>query len=88
MGFMKWFFSPLSNQQDQAKSSNLSIREQALANMRAARERIGDDEIQKMAESLRAESMKVKAEKARKEILSADKAKIARHVKDMMKDDD
>ena len=48
MGFVKWFLDPLKPA-DKSKS----IREEALAQMRAARERIGDDEIQKMAASLR-----------------------------------
>lgn len=81
MGFMEWFLKPLK----ETKTEN--VREQALANMRAARERIGDEEIGKMAASLREESMRVKAEKARKQILSADKVEVAYRLKDMMKED-
>jgi hypothetical protein len=81
MGFMDWFLKPLKEEKTQ------NVREQALANMRAARERIGDEEIGKMAMALREESMKIKAEKARKEILNTDKAKIASHLKDMMRED-
>jgi len=81
MGFISWFLKPLKEEKTQ------DIREQALANMRAARERIGDEEIDKMAVVLREESMKIKAEKARKEILNTDKAVIASHLKDIMKED-
>lgn len=81
MGFINWFLKPLKEEKTQ------DIREQALANMRAARERIGDEEIGKMAIALREESMKMKAEKARQEILNTDKAKIASHLKDIMKED-
>lgn len=81
MGFMDWFLKPLKEEKTK------DVREQALANMRAARERIGDEEIGKMAVALREESMKIKAEKARKEILNTDKAKVASHLKDMMRED-
>ncbi len=75
MGFISWFLKPLKEEKKP------DVREQALANMRAARERIGDEEIGKMAATLREESMKMKAEKARKEILNTDKAKVASHLK-------
>ncbi|MDB5490657.1 MAG: hypothetical protein JWO78_506 [Micavibrio sp.] len=81
MGLMSWFLKPLK------ETKTATVREQALANMRAARERIGDEEIGKMAATLREESMKVKAERARKEILNADKTLVASHLKDMMKED-
>lgn len=81
MGLISWFLKPLKEEKKQ------NVREQALANMRAARERIGDEEIGKMADVLREESMKMKAEKARQEILNTDKAKIAGHLKDILKED-
>lgn len=81
MGFMEWFLKPLKEEKTQ------NIREQAMANMRAARERIGDEEIGKMAATLREESMKVKAEKARNQILNADKTEVASRLKDMLKED-
>jgi hypothetical protein len=86
MSFIDWFLKPFDNPQAAEKKST-NVREQAIANMRAARERIGDDEIQKMAESLRSESMKVKAEKARKQVISADKVRVAGHVKNMLDED-
>ena len=86
MGFLEWFMKPLKDAPGTSEKS-ANIREQALANMRAARERIGDEEIEKMATSLRAENMKVKAEKARQEILKTDKTLVASHLKDMLKKD-
>ena len=80
MGFISWFLKPLKEEKKK------DVRQQALENMRAARERIGDEEIGKMAVALREESMKMKAEKARQEILNTDKAKIASHLKDIMKE--
>lgn len=86
MGFLEWFMKPLKDSPGTpGKSAN--IREQALANMRAARERIGDEEIEKMATSLREENMKVKAEKARQEILKTDKVLVASRLKNMMRED-
>lgn len=81
MGFINWFLKPLKEEKTK------DVREQALANMRAARARIGDEEIGRMAGALRDESMKIKAEKARRDILNADKAAVASHLKDVMKEE-
>lgn len=86
MGFLEWFMKPLKDGPGTPEKS-ADIRAQALANMRAARERIGDDEIQKMSATLQTEAMKVKAEKARQEILKTDKTIVAGRLKDMMKED-
>lgn len=85
MGFVDWFTKPLKDQPE-TKGKSRDIREEALAQMRAARERIGDEEIQKMAEQLRQQKPKITPQQARAQIEATDKERIAEHLRNLLKD--
>lgn len=59
------------------------IRAQALANARAARERIGEDTIQQIAAQLQKHEAKL-VEQAKRQIKSLDEAHVADHVKALL----
>lgn len=77
-----WFGK--SKEKAQAKKS-ADLRVQAMDNMRGARERLGDDTIQQMAANLRQQN-KNDTEKAKDQIRTLDKSRIADNLKAMMDD--
>lgn len=66
-----------------AAQKSARIRAEAMANARAARERLGDDTIQKIAEALREQSA---GKQARDKIREMDKARVAEHLKSLLED--
>ncbi|MBI2234519.1 MAG: hypothetical protein HYU57_05985 [Micavibrio aeruginosavorus] len=66
-----------------AEQKSARIRAEAMANARAARERLGDDTIQKIAEALREQSA---GKQARDKIRDMDKARVAEHLKSLLED--
>lgn len=79
MGFMGLF----GKGKKTAADKSAALREQALENARAARERLGDETIQKIASKLSEQSM---GKKAQRELQGMDKATIADHLKIMLDD--
>jgi len=78
-----WFGKGKEEKEKAKKSADL--RAQAMENMRAARERLGDDTIQQMAANLRQQN-KTDTEKAKDHIRTLDKSRIADNLKAMMDD--
>ena len=71
-------------EKQKAAERSAALRAEAMANARAARERLGDETIQKIAEALRKQSA---GAKARDLIRGMDPAHVADHVKIMLDDD-
>ncbi|MFN3826265.1 MAG: hypothetical protein ACK4NR_01420 [Micavibrio sp.] len=71
-----------SKEKAKAKKS-AALREEALANMRGARERLGDATIQEMAAALRQQDESA-MKKAENQIRQYDKGRIADNIKAMM----
>lgn len=81
MGFMGIFGKDKAKEKAAAQSAKL--REEALKNARDARDRLGDDTIQKIASKLSEQSL---GKKAQRELQGMDKATIADHLKLMLDD--
>lgn len=62
------------------------IREQALANARGARERLGEDYIQEMADILKKHQGKLTPEQAKAKIKSTDPDRVAAEILAMLED--
>lgn len=69
--------------QRQGKLSSEEIRAQALANARAARERVGEETIQKIAEALVRKQMSL-TEQAKKQIAQANSERVADEIRLLM----
>jgi hypothetical protein len=89
-----WLFGKGKKGVDKAKESTPApvaktgdkgqdIRAQALANARAARERIGEDTIQQIAAQLKKHEAKL-VEQAKRQIKTLDEAHVADHVKALL----
>lgn len=66
-----------------AAERSAALRAEAMANARAARERLGDETIQKIAAALQEQSA---GKQARDKIREMDKARIADHLKSILDD--
>lgn len=66
-----------------AADKSAALRAEAMKNAREARERLGDETIQKIAEKLSEQSQ---GKKAQRELQAMDKATIADHLKMMLDD--
>lgn len=64
--------------------SSEQIREQALANARAARERLGEDYIQEMAAILKKQQQQMTPQQAKEKIIAADKGRVAAEILKML----
>lgn len=82
-----WLFgkSKKSEEQKSAEKS-AALRAEAMANARAARERLGDETIQKIANAL-GEQNKSVGKKAQEQIRAMDKAVVADHLKSLLDKD-
>lgn len=79
-------FDFFKKRKEKAKAEkSAAIRAQAMENVRGARERLGDDTIQKMAAILR-EKEGSAMKKAEDQIKSFDKTRIADNIKTMIDD--
>lgn len=76
---------PFGDDKKAKAKKSAALREQAMANARAARERIGDETIQKIAASLK-EQEKSPEQRAREKLAKMDQAVIADHIKLMIED--
>lgn len=72
--------------QRQGKLSSEDIRAQALANARAARERVGEETIQRIAEALVRKQMSL-TEQAKKQIAQANSDRVADEIRLLMGED-
>lgn len=83
MVFKKLFGSktPPSNN---AAEKSAKLREEAMKNAREARERMGDETIQKIAAALNEQSA---GKKAQRQLEAMDKANLADHLKIMIEDE-
>lgn len=79
MGIMDLFSDP----KKKAAKKSAALRAEALENARLARERLGDDTIQKIAAAL-SEQNKSAGKRAQEEIREMDKARIADHLKSLL----
>lgn len=86
MGILNRFRGKTGEEKAKEKAAERSaaLRTEAMANARAARERLGDETIQKIAETLRKQSA---GAKARELIREMDPAHVADHVKIMLDED-
>lgn len=84
MGLMDLFGKKKKPAESPAEKS-ARLRAEAMENARAARERLGEDTIQKIAAALGEQSA---GKKAQRELQAMDKAQIADHLKIMIGDDD
>ena len=75
----------LQKQQDQPKSRE-ELKAEAMNNARAAREAIGEDTLDKIAEEM-SKKQKSNVEKAKRDITSRDDNQIAENLRDLMNDD-
>ena len=82
MGFMD-FLTGKKKQAESPADKSARLRAEAMQNARAARERLGDDTIQKIAAALGEQSA---GKKAQRELHGMEKAHIADHLKIMLKD--
>ena len=92
MGFGDFFkpkskkdVSPVETAPVSDEARRAAIRAEAMATARAARERLGDDTIQKIAEALREQSA---GKAARDKIRDLDKGRVADHLKSLLDDKD
>lgn len=69
--------------EEEVAEKSAALRAQALDNARAARERLGDETIQKIANAL-AEQNKSAGKKAQEQIRAMDKAVVAEHLKSLL----
>lgn len=69
--------------EEKAAEKSAALRAQALENARAARERLGDETIQKIANAL-SEQNKSAGKKAQEQIRAMDKAVVAEHLKSLL----
>lgn len=67
------------------KTPRQILQEQAMANARAARERLGDDTIRKIAEAMQNQSA---GKQARDKIREMDKERIAGHLRSLLDEKD
>lgn len=84
MGFMDFLTGKKQSVESPADKST-RLRAEAMQNARAARERLGDDTIQKIAAALGEQSA---GKKAQRELQAMEKTHIADHLKMMLKDDE
>lgn len=64
-----------------AAEKSAALRAEAMENARAARERLGDETIQKIAAALQAQSA---GKQARDKIIEMDKERIAEHLRSLL----
>lgn len=81
---MGWFGRTKKSSESAAEKS-ARLRAEAMQNARAARERLGDDTIQKIAAALEEQSA---GKKAQRELQDMDKERIAGHLRDLIGEDD
>lgn len=86
MGILDVIRGKTSKEKEKEKAAERStaLRAEAMANARAARERLGDETIQKIADALQRQSA---GAKARELIRELDPAHVADHVKIILDDD-
>ncbi len=84
MGFFD-MFGKNKTEAEKAAEKSASLRAQALENARAARERLGDETIQKISNAL-SEQNKSAGKKAQDQIRAMDKAVVAQHLKSLLDD--
>lgn len=72
-------------QRQKTKSDSEKLREQALANARAARAAIGEDTIQKIAAAMK-KKQQSPIEQAKARIYNAEAERVAEEILDMLKD--
>ena len=70
-----------------AAKRSAKLREEAMKNARKARETIGDETIQKIAQAL-SEQNKSAGKKAQEQIREMDKARVAEHLRSLLNDSD
>ena len=79
-----WLFGKGKKSEEQkAAEKSAALRAEAMANARAARERLGDETIQKIANAL-SEQNKSAGKKAQEQIRAMDKAVVADHLKSLL----
>ncbi len=84
---MGFFGKDKEEKEAEKKAANReALKAQALANMRGARDRLGDDTIQEIAAALRNEN-KSAGKRAEEKIRSLDKDKVVDHLKWMIDED-
>lgn len=69
------------------KPSREQLIKEAMSNARTARENIGEETLQRIAEAIRKKEMSP-LEQAKEKIRAMDKEKVAHGVRDMLHDDD
>ncbi len=88
-----WPFSKNKTKKKQKISSeekSREIREEAMANMRKAREQIGEETLDKVAKAIQEMERKKKmeiVERTRRQIDTMDKAEVANHLKSILRDE-
>ncbi len=88
-----WPFSKNKTKKKQKVSSeekSRAIREEAMANMRKAREQIGEETLDKVAKAIQEMERKKKmeiVERTRRQIDTMDKAELANHLKSILRDE-
>lgn len=85
MGLLDMFGKNKKTEAEKAAEKSAALRAQALENARAARERLGDETIQKIANAL-SEQNKSAGKKAQDQIRAMDKAVVAQHLKSLLDD--
>ena len=86
-----WPFSKKKTKKVTKEQKSKNIREEALANMRKARQEIGEETLDKVAEAIQKMEEKKKSEiveKTRKQIDNMDKQEVASHVRSVLNDKD
>jgi hypothetical protein len=86
---MFWHKKQRKAGQDGAKNTpdREALKAQALENARAARARIGEEQLDKLGKILNEQMMKAEAQKARDQIRAMDKGHVADHIKTVLKDE-
>lgn len=86
-GRAMFFKNPKKEQEKEARKAaekSAALREEAMKNVKDARERLGDETIQKIAEALKAQSA---GKIARDKIREMDKERIAEHLRSLLEED-